>query len=616
MLTEIFVNLDENNIETETFEDSPIYGKALAVDRLTSSDNPEEVVYLTGYTPLETAGLGFGGKLNVYGVSLLGKNLQGSRSGGMINSYLRKHGILGLKISGKTHQPKVLYINQDGKTSLKLLSEYGDNISGVYQFADAIYKNHGNNLALALTDPATTGFNYNAIVCNTKKGEHPNRAAGRGTNIFGRNGLVGVVAEPSSEAKHTLQYDKKAVAELLRIIKKTKANITLLGSADPKRPLLGGTYGSAAAFRYDFGHGLTNLFRSANVPAEVLDGLLPDNIVKRQIQLAEQNQVDITRYQCLTGCPNKCVEMIVLENPTPHTKTGKAGEWETYMGMVNLGVFKDAVEMTSKAIEHSNDVAYDHIEGLVALAALALVTEMKEDTGVRYGDAESILSAMDQARDGKTELGQLIRMGTAEIERHYGIKRHFTVGGHALPFHNGRSMLQTGIGLSWTYGRHGESCAGPGRHNFLGNPYDPADRNLDPEVHVQNTIHSMIMYGAMDEMGLCFFMGPSVDSLTINAMILNQMGIKSDVREMIQKSARNIHKIHAFNKERGVTIQPLPDVFYEIPTHGNAMKAEEAAAFSIPFHKIRDFGARVLSDVADGTETVPDNVLKESQMFF
>ncbi len=613
MLTEINVDLDTRETKGYQFENTELFGKALAVDRILNIENPEDVVYLTGYAPLTAAGLGFSGKMNIYGISLLGNNLQGSRTGGLITSHLTLLGIPGIQIIGRSRQQLILYIDSKAKPSLIPLSQYGEQISGTCKLAQALYHRHGTEIALALTDPFSTGFRYKAIVCNSKKGGIPDRVAGRGTTLFGRNGLVGIVVEKPFQPLHSLDYDRKAVLEILRRIHKTKHNITLTGSANADRPLLGGTYGSAAEYRFDFGHGLTNLFRDANVPGELLADLLPDNIIKEQIEFSSKSGKKIKSHSCVPGCPNRCGQYIILKGGDKEYRVGRAGEWETYQGLVNLGIFENIAEETSKIIEHSNIHAYDHIEGLVTLAALALVSETKRDTGVRYGDLESVFKALDEAVEGRSDLGRLVGNGADAVEKHYGIERHFSIGGHALPFHNGRSMLQTGVGLSWTYGRHGEACAGPGRKNLSDDPYDPTDHNLDPKTHVLNAIHGMILYGAMDELGLCFFMGPSIDSLVDNSLILNAIGIESNPREMVLASAGRIRNIHAFNKNRGVTIQSLPRVFLETPTHGNKQTEDDGVIFNVPFDIVHEYGTQVLDEVADGKVTIPDKILEKSQ---
>jgi len=315
----------------------------------------------------------------------------------------------------------------------------------------------------------------------------------------------------------------------------------------------------------------------------------------------------------MPGCPNRCSQVVLLPEKDGSVKVFKAGEWETYQGVINLGLFEDAVRTAAEVIEHSNVYAYDHIEGLVTLAALALVTETGQDTGVRYGDKASLLNALQQAVQGKTELGMLIRRGAASAEKHFGMERQFTVGGHALPFQNGRSLLQTGVGLSWTYGRHGESCAGPGRHNFLGKPYDPSDHSLSPETHVLNTIHGMIMYGALDELGMCSFIGPSIDMLVDMEFLLQEMGMDADAESMVRDSARTILKVHEFNHLNGVLIQSLPRIFYDQPTWGNAQTPDQGVVFNIPFEVVQDHGARTLRDVAEGRQTVPAELLARAR---
>jgi len=615
MLREIHVDLDGNTIQSIPFKDRGLFGKALAVQQVLSADDPDNTLYLSGYTPLAASGLGFAGKLNVYGVSLLGGNLQGSRSGGLITRYLTRLGVVGIQIIGNMNEQHVLHIDKNGNASLISLAQYGEPISGAYELARRLYQKHGNNLGLAVTDPATTGFLYNAIACNARPGEMPHRVAGRSTTIFGRNGLVAVVVERAPQALHDLQFDRKAVGEIIKQVHRSRHNISLEGSVDAGKPLLGGTYGAAAKGRFDTGYGLSDLFRGARVPDEFYEMLLPENIVREQLKLAATNDLKITRHSCLPGCPNKCSQVVVLSDDAG-ARIAKAGEWETYQGVINLGIFRDALSFAAEVTEHSNNFAYDHIEALVALAAMALVTESKQDTGVRYGDQDSMMQMLHEAVVGETERGRLFRRGTAAIEQHYGINRHFTVGGHALPFHNGRQLVQTGVGLSWTYGRHGEACAGPGRHNFNGDPYDPSDHALSPETHVLNAIHGMVMYGAVDELGMCFFIGPTVDTLIDGERIMHTMGLEAEANAMVRHAAATIRDIHTFNRARGAEIEALPDVFYDTPTYGNQQTPEQAVAFDVPFDVVRDYGWQVLNEVAEGEAKIPERLLKNSRERF
>ena len=613
MLKEILVDLNNDGVVLKENVKSDVFGKTLAVNRITESDNPDETVYISAYTPMGASGLGFSGKLNLYGISLLGGNLQGSRCGGLFDKFLTQLGVIGIKIYGKSNSKYVLLVEEDGKPELLFLDAFGDDIKGTVDFSNRIYKKYGANLALALIDPYTVDFKYNALVCNTKVGKAPNHAAGRGTTIFGRNGLLGIIVKKPTSNLHSFEYDKKAVSGLIRNLTAQKKNINIAGSDSKDNPLLGGTYGGAAKGRFDFGHGLTNLFRSANVPEEFYHSLLPDTIVRDQIKLADKHGFKINRYSCTPGCPNRCVQYLYFENEDGSIRTIKTGEWETIQGVINLGIFKDALEVSSFVLVHSNEYAYDHIEALVALAALALVSEIKEDTGVHYGDKDSVISALEQAVEGETELGKLLRQGTAAIEKHYGIERHFTVGGHALPFHNGRSFVQTGVGLSWTFGRHGECCAGPGRHNFFGKPYSPADHSLEPKEHILNTIHAMALYSAIDDCGTCFFIGPSIDTLVDFENIYEKMGIEKTVPEMIKDAAKSILKVYEFNKSRGVRIQSLPKHFYEKGTWGNKQTEKDALVLNVPFELNEEYGLEVLKEVASGKQTVPAEILIKSR---
>ena len=612
MLRELVVDLDAGTVSA-VGGDPGVYGKALAVRRLCEAEDANRTVYLTGYTPLAAAGLGFAGKLNLYGVSLLGGNLQGSRSGGLAAAYLTRLGIVGIRVSGDSSAPVILHVAENADAALVPLTQYGATPCGTAALAKRLYTEHGSNLALGVTDPASTGFLYNAVVCNSRPGSAPNRTAARSTTRFGRNNLLGIAVARAPAPLHPPDCDRRAVAALLRRIHNRKRNPNLIGSTDPQAPLLGGTYGAAAKARLDNGHGLTNLFRNARVPGSVYDSLLPSSMVRRQLELAARGGLKITRRPCLPGCPNRCIQTTLIQGPDGAVRVAKAGEWETVHGVINLGLFDGALATSATILAHSNEFAYDHIEALVALAALALATEHGPDTGVRYGDRASILGALDQAVAGNTDLGQLLRRGAAAVEEHYGLERHFTVGGHALPFHNGRSLLQTGTGLVWTYGRHGESCAGPGRHNFLGQPYDPADHDLDPRLHVLNTIHGMIMYGALDEHGMCFFMGPSVDTLVDVETLERAMGLEANAGAMVRAAAGTIANVHDFNSRRGIRIRPLPRVFLEQATYGNAQTSEQGVVFNVPFPVIRDYGRQVLDEAASGQVTIPETILDASR---
>ena len=613
MLSEIVVDLSERSVRVEAGVEEGMYGKALALRRVMGAVDPEHTVYMTGYTPLTAAGLGFAGKLNLYGISLLGGNLQGSRSGGLIAEYLTRLGVLGIRVAGETEAPCILTVDAEGRSELVPLEAYGGVPAGTAALAERVYAQHGPDVAVALTDPSSTAFLYNALVCNTRPGGGANRAASRGTTVLGRNGLVGVVVQKAERPVHGPGVDRRRLTGLLRAIHSKKRSAGLIGSSDPLAPRLGGTYGAAAKARFEQGHGLTNLFRNADVPGSVYRSLLPETIVQEQVRLGQTGDVRLAKHPCVPGCPNRCVQTVLLQDGAGQVRAVKAGEWETYQGVINLGLFQGAVETSATILAHSNEFAYDHIEALVALVALALVSETQRDTGVRYADRESVLSALREAADGSTDLGRLIRQGAAAVEAHYGLERHFTVGGHALPFHNGRSMLQTGVGLSWTYGRHGECCAGAGRLNFSGEPYEPTDHGLDPRVHVLNSMHAMVLYGAVDEQGMCFFMGPSVDTLVDVALVLDALGQKGYPNRMVRQSAETILAVHDFNAARGVRIQPLPRVFYEQPTHGNAQRPDEAVTFNVPFSVVRDYGEEVLREVAAGRQCIPADALRNSR---
>ena len=612
MLNEITIDLNQKRASTHPASGNT-FGRSLAIERVIGADDPEDTIYLSGYTPLAASGLGFAGKLNVYGISILGGNIQGSRSGGLIASFLTRLGIAGIEIRGSSEEQHVLLIGKDGSPHLYPLETYGRGIAGTSALARRLYQHHGNNIAMAVTDPRTTGFMYNAIACNSRRGGKPDRVAGRSTSRFGQNGLVGIVVEHAPRPLPEREFNRKRLSEALRFVHGNRRNPVLTGSSEEENPLLGGTYGAAARARFDAGHGLTNLFRSAHVPEKYYETLLPEQIVREQLKLSEESGIRISRHACLPGCPNRCIQVMLLRDEDGEIRAVKSGEWETYQGVINLGIFDEAARTAAEIIAHSNEYAYDHIEALVSLAALALVTESTTDTGVRYGDRESIIDALHQAAAGESDLGNLIRQGAAAIEQHYGIERHFTVGGHALPFHNGRSLLQTGIGLSWTYGRHGESCAGPGRHNFLGEPYDPADRSLDAQIHILNTIHGMVLYGAVDDQSMCFFIGPTVDTLIDSEMILQEMQMHLDAREMVRNSAQTLLDIYECNARRGIHLQSLPRIFYEQPTHGNKQDPDEAVAFNIPFEIIHDYGLQILRDIANGDMSIPDEILDSSR---
>ena len=611
MLREIQVELEAREVRTADLTGQDRFGKELAVQRMVQSDDPDRTVYLSGYTPTAASGFPFAGKLNLYGISRLGGNLQGSRGGGLMGRALTRLGVAGIQVTGQCDQPQVLVIDPQGQPSLRPLSDYGPGLAGTHTLAQALYAAHEQDVALAVVDPATTGFRYGALILNRRAGGPPSRAAARGTTILGANGLVAIVAATPEAPLHPTEPSRLAQARrLLASMTRKRANRALAGSDDADAPLLGGTYGAAARGRLEQGHGLCNLFRDASVPDHLLQRLLPDTMVRDQLALAQQHGQRRTRHGCMPGCPNRCDQTALVPADDGDVRAVKAGEWETYQGLINLGVFDELVATAAWVLEHSNIHAYDHIEALVTLAALALASEGGADTGVHYGDVASMRAALDQAVAGRTDLGQLMRLGAAAVEQHHGLERHFTVGGHALPFHNPRSLLQTGVGLSWTYGRHGECCAGPGRHNFLGLPYDPADHGLAPEAHVLNAVHAMVLYGALDAAGHCFFMGPSLVSLAELELLTDTLGRPVSIPQALQRSARTIQDVHAFNAARGVHIQPLPRVFYARPTHGNGQSPDQARAFSVPFPMVRDLGTRALEGVASGRVTPPEVLLE------
>ncbi len=612
MLVEIAVDVESGRLSSERVDGLQRFGKELAVQRMAQAEHPEQTLYLAGYAPTAASGVAFAGELNLYGISRLGCNLQGSRSGGLLGCWLARAGVVGIRVQGRCAQPQVLLLDPRGRPSLRTLASYGGPIAGTRELAHALYREHGSELAVAVVDPATVGFRYGAVVCNRSPGGVPDCAAARGSTIFGANGLV-AVAMARPEVDPSQGRDPAGLRTLQARLARSRTNKDLAGSKDPAAPLLGGTYGAAARGRLEQGYGLTNLFRDAHVPAEVLEDLLPEHLARGQLRLAERHSAALSGHGCVPGCPNRRAQPALMPSGDGGAQAMKAGEWETCQGLINLGVFEGLVEQAAWVLEHSNTHAYDHIEALVTLAALALASEGGRDSGVRFGDWASQRSALEQAVAGRSELGQLIRLGAAAVERRHGLERHFTVGGHALPFHNPRALPQTGVGLSWTFGHHGGCCAGPGRHNFLGLPYDPADHALPPEAHVLNAMHAMVLYGAMDAASHRFFRGPSLATLAKLELLHAELGVDYAVPDVLRRSAHTLLQVQAMNAARGVEIQPLPRVFYERATHGCGQGPQRAVAFTVPFPMVRDLGLRALEGVASGRVTVPPALLAEER---
>ena len=466
------------------------------------------------------------GRLSVGAKSPLTGGIKEANVGGTAGHMLGRMGIKAIIIEGKPKNEDRYVVKVDKKgveiVPSRELAGYGN-----YATVAELQKKFGQKAGIFCIGPAGEMKLAAASVAMTDPDGRPSRHAARGGlgAVMGSKGIKAIVIDGSG-AKLRQAKKKTRFQEVCRAFTQE-----IMGH---KATGLFSKYGTVGGLAYlsKIGALPTRNFSSGSFEGDT------------QIGGKGVAELNATRggsfgHVCMPGCVVRCSNVM-------HDKDGKfltAGfEYESSAMLgANLGI--DDLDTVMNLEKMCDDLGLDTMETGAALGVLG-------DAGLlTFADGERALELLENIGQG-TILGRVLGQGAAITARVFGISRVPVVKGQAVPAHDPRKEIGTGIG-------------------YATNPQG-ADHTGVIIFHAENTAEMIelsrqkqINTCAYDSMGLCQMTEPH---LAVMADLVNSFygwNLKPDDVAELGKSV--LKKELAFNRAAGLSpaTDRLPDFFKE-----------------------------------------------------
>ena len=466
------------------------------------------------------------GRLSVGAKSPLTGGIKEANVGGTAGHMLGRMGIKAIIIEG---QPKNedRYVVKVDKKGVEIVPSRELAGCGNYATVAELQKKFGQKAGIFCIGPAGEMKLAAASVAMTDPDGRPSRHAARGGlgAVMGSKGIKAIVIDGSG-AKLRQAKKKTRFQEVCRAFTQE-----IMGH---KATGLFSKYGTVGGLAYlsKIGALPTRNFSSGSFEGDT------------QIGGKGVAELNATRggsfgHVCMPGCVVRCSNVM-------HDKDGKfltAGfEYESSAMLgANLGI--DDLDTVMNLEKMCDDLGLDTMETGAALGVLG-------DAGLfTFADGERALELLENIGQG-TILGRVLGQGAAITARVFGISRVPVVKGQAVPAHDPRKEIGTGIG-------------------YATNPQG-ADHTGVIIFHAENTAEMIelsrqkqINTCAYDSMGLCQMTEPNP---AVMADLVNSFygwNLKPDDVAELGKSV--LKKELAFNRAAGLSpaTDRLPDFFKE-----------------------------------------------------
>ena len=463
-----------------------------------------------------------------------------SNVGGHFGAELRKAGLDGLVISGRSEKPVYLYIH-DGEVEIRPADQvWGSDTFDTYD--QLIAETHPKARAAVIGPAGERLVRFAAIM---QGGHTHSRAAGRGGMgaVLGSKHLKGIVVVGTQKVETT---HPEQLRELIRqqnpVIRSRTEGLSKYGTAG----------GVAAA----------ELF--GDLPLHnYKEGSWPEGAMTISGQnLAEQYTVkQAFCFACPIGC-GKHVDALLEDGTHIH---GEGPEYETLAGMGALTGVGDLDAML-KANDYCNRVGMDTISAstMVAFALEAFedgLIDAKDFDGhqLTWGDPDSLLLCL-QLMAEKKGAGEILSLGARSAARHYGggsdaYAMHSK--GLEMAYHDPRATFSMAANYA-TANRGACHLEGLSYWTIYGldavawSP-ENADR-FSNEGAAQETIAFQNYFSLFNPLGLCKFLGKAGIGPQVLADFLEEaLGWDTSGTELMVTGERIFNLKRMINNRLGIT---------------------------------------------------------------
>ena len=463
-----------------------------------------------------------------------------SNVGGHFGAELRKAGLDGLVITGKSEKPVYLYVHDASVEIRSAAHLWGLDTFDAY---DALLLETDPKARAAVIGPAGERLVHFAAIL--QGGRNHSRAAGRGGMgaVFGSKLLKGIVVSGSEKVQTAKPDELRSLVRMqIPIIKKATEGLSKFGTA-----------GGVAGAEYVGDLPLHNY----------TGGSWPEGAMMISGQnLAEQYKVKQTF--CF-ACPIGCGKHVDAEMEDGTHITGEGPEYETLAGMGALTGIDDLDAML-KANDYCNRVGMDTISAstLVAFAMEAfenglIKAEDCDHHQIQWGDPVSLLNCLRLIAE-KRGVGEILGLGARAAAEHFGGGSEVYAmhsKGLEMAYHDPRATFS--MAANYATANRG-ACHLEGLSYWMiygldASSWSPqkADRFSIAEA-AQEAIAFQNYFSLYNPLGLCKFIGKSsISPQTIAELLTAATGWNFSGSELLETGERIFNLKRMINNRLGIS---------------------------------------------------------------
>ncbi len=477
------------------------------------------------------------GRLSIGAKSPLTGGTKEANVGGTAAQQLGRLGLKALIVEGKPANSGI-YVIKVKKNGVDIIAAPELTGLGTYDTTARLRGAHGDEVSILCIGPAGEMRMTAASIASTDPQGRPSRHAARGGlgAVMGAKGVKAIVIDAAG-AKAPEARDKQAFQAV------SKAFIQEI--MEQKATTLFSQFGTVG--------GLSYLSKIGALPTRNFSaGSFEGNSKIGGKSVAELNAArgGSFGHVCMPGCVVRCSNIM-------HDKNGKfltAGfEYESSAMLgANLGL--DDLDTVMGLEKMCDDLGLDTME-------LGAAIGVAQEAGLyAFGDGARVLDLMLEIAQG-TVLGRVLGQGAEVTARVFGISRVPTVKGQAVPAHDPRKEIGTGIG----YATNPQGADHTGVIIFEGE---------DTAEMVAKSRQKQLTTAAYDSVGLCQMTDPSLE---VMAKLLNSFcGWNWTAEDVAEMGRATLTKELTFNRNAGLGLATdrLPEFFEEeaLSPHGGTFK--------------------------------------------
>ena len=480
------------------------------------------------------------GRISIGAKSPLTGGIKESNGGGLAARKLARLGIRALVIEGQPQEDN-LFLLQVTSQGVKILAADGLEGLGNYEVAKTLLGKYGSKNGIISIGPAGERGYGTASVAITDLEGIPCRHCGRGGlgAVMGSKKIKAIVIDDSHSSPVTYA-DEKTFKEVARGWAKE-----LVAS---KKPLT--DYGTAV--------NLATINTIGCLPTRNFSsGVFEDaeKLYGERLREIIQTRGGKAAHACQPGCVIRCSN--VYPDVDGRTVTSSL-EYETIALLgSNCGI--SDFDFIARLDSFCDDFGIDTMELGVTIGI------MMEAQLLNFGDQKKMLGLIGEMK-ADTLTGKMMGQGAALTGKLLGMKRIPAVKGQGLAAYDPRGLKSTGVTYA-TSTMGGDHTAGnclPGRTGYRAKTTEQEYIKTE-EGLVELSKDLQIMTTICDICGLCFFVGPTPDTVERVAKLVTARWKNTiTFADLIKLSQQVLNTEVEFNKKAGLpqTLNGLPEFMY------------------------------------------------------